>query len=535
MSQKSGRSKLTQRLRESLALVREAEQRGMPLEAVAEEREEAKRLRRLTRREFLGTAAATAGLALVHPLRGYAATSRVAVVGAGLAGLRFAHAMWTVNGIATTVYEANSRLGGRQWTNRGFFAAGQIAEHGGEFISSEHTSMRYLAAQFGLSLDVVNGGADACCSDVAWLDNAYYSMAELGEDLDKVRPALNAAYASAPFPTLYNAYTQAGYALDHMSAADWIDQNVTGGSDSKLGRVLLTDLLAEYGGEPAVQSALNLIYLLGGSGGAGGLAGTDEKYHVKGGNDQIAGNLAKTLPQGSIQTGMSLLALKQNSDGTYTCTFQKGAGTVSVVADHVVLSLPFPQLKKVDLSQAGFSAVKMLCIDNYALGTNAKLALQFNRRPWVNPDGFSGVCYTEPQGFQESWDATVSQPEPSGILERYPGGNAGGANAFPGAAPHGVAPERYAHQFLNGVEAPFPGCQAQYNGKAWLDWWEQDPFIGGAYGCYQVGNYTQFAGVGNERQGNVHFCGEATDLAFQGFMEGAVRSAERLAFHWPRL
>jgi monoamine oxidase len=534
MPQKS-RRRLTQRLRESLALVREAEQRRMPIEAVAEEHEEAKRLRLLTRREFLGAAAtATAGLALARPLRSYGAASRIAVVGAGLAGLRFAHALWTVNGIATTVYEANTRLGGRQWTNRSFFSARQIAEHGGEFISTEHKSMRRLAAQFGLALDDVNGGSDTCCNDVAWLDNSYYFISQLVDDLKKVKPALDAACASAPFPTLYDHYTQAGYALDHMSAADWIDQNVPGGSTSKLGRVLLTDLLAEYGGEPAVQSALNLIYLLGGSGG-GGLAGTDEKYHVKGGNDQIATNLANALPQGSIQAGILLLALKQNSDGTYTCTFQKGAGTVDVVADHVVLSLPFPQLKKVDLSQAGFSAVKMLCIDNYALGTNAKLALQFNSRPWVRPDGYSGVCYTEPQSFQESWDATVSQPGPSGILERYPGGDAGGANAFPGAAAHGVAPAQYAQQFLSAVEAPFPGCQAQYNGKAWLDWWEQDPFIGGAYGCYQVGNWTQFAGIENVRQGNVHFCGEATDLEFQGYMEGAVRSAERLAFHWPRL
>lgn len=44
-----------------------------------------------------------------------------------------------------------------------------------------------------------------------------------------------------------------------------------------------------------------------------------------------------------------------------------------------------------------------------------------------------------------------------------------------------------------------------------------------------------FAGIEKEREGNVHFCGEATDLGFQGYMEGAVRSAERLAFHWPRL
>jgi monoamine oxidase len=202
-----------------------------------------------------------------------------------------------------------------------------------------------------------------------------------------------------------------------------------------------------------------------------------------------------------------------------------------VPADHVVIALPFNQLKKVDLSQAGFSAVKMAAINGYALGTNAKLALQFNSRPWARLDHWSGTCYTAPQDFQLCWDATVAQKGAAGILLRFPGGDAGGANAFRGAAPHGPVPAKYAQDFLTAVEAPFPGCQAAYNGSAWLDWWEQDPFIGGAYGCYQLGNYTAFAGIEDVRQGNVHFCGEQTDLNFQGFMEGALRSAERLALH----
>jgi hypothetical protein len=50
-----------------------------------------------------------------------------------------------------------------------------------------------------------------------------------------------------------------------------------------------------------------------------------------------------------------------------------------------------------------------------------------------------------------------------------------------------------------------------------------------------MGDYTSFAGIEGVREGNVHFCGEQTDLDFQGFMEGAVRSGERLAAHWPSL
>jgi monoamine oxidase len=38
------------------------------------------------------------------------------------------------SGIIATVYEANTRLGGRCWARRGDFAQGQIAERGGELI-----------------------------------------------------------------------------------------------------------------------------------------------------------------------------------------------------------------------------------------------------------------------------------------------------------------------------------------------------------------------------------------------------------------
>ena len=469
----------------------------------------------------------------MDPLPTYAATSRIVVVGAGLAGLRFAHAMWTGKRVATTVYEANTRLGGRVWSNRGFFSDGQVAEHGAEFISSEHKSMRRLAEKFGLRFAVANGGSEPCCDDVSWLDGSYYRTRELNADLTKLVPALIAANQAAPYPTLYNHHTQAGYELDHTSATDWIDRNVEGGVASKLGRVLQTDLLSEYGCEPDMQPALNLIYLLGS--GNGGLVGTDEKYHVIGGNDQIPAMMAAQLPQGSIQVGMMLAALQLDSDGSYTCTFEKGAGTAEVKADHVVLALPFNQLRKVDLERAGFSPIKLAAINKYDLGTNAKLAVQFDSRPWSTEDHWSGSCYTGPDNFQLAWDATVAQKGRAGILNRFPAGSAGGAKAFPGAAAHGPTAARYAQEFLGAVEAPFPGCQKSYNGKTWLDWWDQDPFIGGAYGCYQIGNYTGFAGIENVRQGNVHFCGEQTDLNFQGYMEGAVQSAERLALHWPRL
>ena len=117
----------------------------------------------------------TAGLALPSSLFGatqVATSARVVVVGAGLAGLTCAYRLKR-SGIIATVYEANTRLGGRCWTRRGDFAQGQIAEHGGELIDQGHTTIRHLAQELGLPLDNLlaaepNGSTIFTSTSMAW-------------------------------------------------------------------------------------------------------------------------------------------------------------------------------------------------------------------------------------------------------------------------------------------------------------------------------------------------------------------------------
>ena len=73
--------------------------------------------------------------------------ARVAIVGAGLAGLTAAYRL-AQQGVNVRLYEARDRIGGRCWTARGF-ADGQIAEHGGEFIDTRHVHLIQLARSSG--------------------------------------------------------------------------------------------------------------------------------------------------------------------------------------------------------------------------------------------------------------------------------------------------------------------------------------------------------------------------------------------------
>ena len=116
-----------------------------------------------SRRQFIrGAGLATAALAgapLLRAAKPSGTTAKVVVVGAGLAGLTCAYRLKQA-GVDATIYEANSRVGGRCWTRRGDFLENQIAEHGGELIDQGHTSIRHLAQELRLPGDLE---AASCC------------------------------------------------------------------------------------------------------------------------------------------------------------------------------------------------------------------------------------------------------------------------------------------------------------------------------------------------------------------------------------
>jgi monoamine oxidase len=477
----------------------------------------------LRRRELLAGGAGLAAAAMLSgpATRALAATGpRVVVVGGGLAGLTATYRLKQA-GVRAQLYEASDRLGGRCWTRRGDFAEGQIAEHGGELIDQGHTQTRQLAQELGLALDNLLSGEVNGTDPFYYFDGKPYSFAEATDDLKQIWQQLHKDVSAASYPTLYNSSTQRGRELDAMSIADWIQAYVPGGLKSKLGQLLDVAYNIEYGAETSVQSSLNMLYLLAYSGqGQLRIFGpSNEKYHVRGGNDQIPARLAAAL-QGQITTGAALSSIRRNADGSYRLVFQQGSGSTTVTADRVVLALPFSILRTIDYAKAGFSQVKATAIEQLGMGTNSKLHLQFRDRLW-NSLGCNGETYAD-TGYQNTWEVTRSQAGAGGILVDYTGGKIG--------AGFGTgSPTERAAQFLGQIEPVLPGISARWNGRATIDFWAGYPWTKGSYSYWKVGQYTKFAGAEREAEGNCHFAGEHTSIDFQGYLNGAVESGERAA------
>ena len=536
---RNGRTPLTAQIRHTLWAHAESQRTGVPVEEVLASRRApgtmagAAGADGMPRRDVLraagvlglaGAATALAG----RQSRAAPLGPRVAIVGAGLAGLRAAHWLWKVKGIASTVYEGNTRPGGRCYSLRDHFSNGYVVEHGGALINTDHNAIRNLASSLGLQLDPVYGGSYSGWVDRYWIDGADYPYDAANADWGQVWHAMKNSLKAAPYCQTFDSWTAAGRAIDDQTVDDWLEANVPGGLSSRFARLMQSNVLAEYGLDPEQQSALNLVYLLGwnGQNSLDPINGADEKYSVRGGNDQIVTRMIAELPSGTVKYGQRLTAVKALADGRVRLSFESGAMVTDVSADKAILALPFTTLRDCDLTQSGFSATKLQAIDEQGLGANAKLHIEVSRRPWVE-QGYGGAAYTNKEQFQCGWDDTADQPLPGGVFNFFPGGSQV-STGWAGPA-FGVAPPAQVATYLAQLEPIFPGTTAAYTGRSYRDFWHANPWSKGAYTALRPGQYTRIFGAGALREGNVHFAGEHTSVLFFGYLNGAVESGERAA------
>ncbi len=478
------------------------------------------------RRVFMaqGTALGGAVLAGASPLAGFAADTapmtnmRVAIVGGGLAGLTAAHALRKA-GVEITLYEGSDRLGGRCFSERKAFAEGQIAERGGEFIDAPHTAIIGLVKELGLELDDVLAAEGGAGHSITWLDGAEYTEADATRDFQPVYPLVQAQAKALGDHYGYAGSNQTAKQLDAMSVADWIDRHVPGGRRSKLGRVLNHAYVEEFAVETDRLSAINLVITLRESAqdNFATYADSDQRYHVRGGNDQIVARLADTLV-GNIAMGTRLTRLERIGGGRYRVLTDRNGSTASAEFDRVILALPFTLLRAVDLSGAGFRPLKLRAIRELPMGRSSKLQLQFGERLWRDRE-CNGEVRVE-GSFHSSWEVSRAQPGKAGVLNFWSGGNVAAAvGSMPTQEAAGAA--------LRDIEPVWRGMTARWNGRVIVDVWDRDPWSRGSYSYYPPGYMTTIHGIEPEPEGNCFFAGEHTSLEWQGFLNGAVESGLR--------
>ncbi|KAA9029905.1 flavin monoamine oxidase family protein [Niallia endozanthoxylica] len=448
---------------------------------------------------------------------------RIVIVGAGLAGLTSAYRLKQA-GISAVVYEASNRVGGRCWTKKDAFKDAQIVERGGELIDTAHTNIRALAGELGLVFDDLIEAETLGTKPFYFFDGAPYSFDDATKDFLHIYPQLQQDLAEVGDTTLYHSFTERGFELDHMSIIDYINEMVPGGIDSRFGQLLAVAYTIEYGADADEQSALNLLYLLGYAqkGPLQLYRESDERLRIKGGNEQLAALLAKEL-KGQIVLNSELIKVEQNKKNEVRLFFRNGEKEWEVTADKVILTIPFSLLKMIDYKNANFRTLKKMAIEEMGMAVNTKLHLQFTNRFWREL-GNNGETFSD-TGYQNTFESSRAQKGNSGILVDYTGAET--------AEKMNPADNKELKKITKGVldklEPVLPGSNKNWNGLATIDHWLSNPWSKGSYSFWKVGQYTSFAGIAGEREGNLFFAGEHTSVDFQGYLNGAVETGDRAA------
>lgn len=443
---------------------------------------------------------------------------RVAVVGAGIAGLHCAYRLQQ-SGVNVTLYEAATRVGGRMFTAKDDAYDGQVFELGGELIDSNHATLFALADELGITLD--DRLADAGIQPDVWFVGGEAILeAAIVAQFSAVAPAMADAVTAADNEEDDTAFKQ----LDATTLADWLDENVPAADYAALHALLTAAYRGEFGLETSDQSALNLLYLIGSDEPDPFriFGESDERYHAHEGSQAFPLRLADKLVGGTVKLGTKLTRVSGGGARGFTLELTDvKAGTRSEAhVDHLVLAIPYSVLRRVKLD-VPMSDLKRRIIDELGYGSNAKVMGSFETRVWRNEQKKSGAVTTD-LPLQQAWDSSIGQPGERGILTNFLGGQAG-------VDVGEVDAEQYYTGLLADLEQIFPGTAAAYRvDSARRMHWPSYEFTLGSYTCYKPGQWSFWTHEG-EREGNLHFCGEHTSADFQGWMEGGAETGALVA------
>ena len=468
-----------------------------------------------TRRRFLQTTFAAVGSAAVlRPDSARAAElGPVGIVGGGVAGLTAAYRLQQ-KGVDVELFEASNRLGGRMFTKRNFNRDGMFVELGGELIDTGHKAMIELAKELGLELQNLVEGEMG--HDVYWFEGRSRTEADLLAGLKHLitRVAADAAKlygdddSFSPFARQLDSIPLSGYLAEIPGLENWVLEFIRSAYEP------------EYGLSAESMSCLNLVDFTDTdlTDGFSVFGESDEAWRIKGGNGQVPETLAERLrDKASLQTGKRLGALAMSKD-RIQLSFE-GEEKPREFA-HVILSLPFTQLRKVrGIYDLPLSKEKQRAIREMGYGQNIKIMRGFNSRVWRTQHA-NGAVFADLAKFQNIWETSRGQDGERGILTNLLGGRR--AAEF---HPQSEEPE------LRDINTVFPGTASTYEGKNAVMNWPKVPTHEASYICPLPGQYTWIvaAAAAPECAGRLLFAGEHTSLESCGFMNGGVDSGNRVA------
>ena len=429
----------------------------------------------------------------------------VLVAGAGLAGLSAARDL-VGHGADVTVVEARDRLGGRVWTIRDGFTAGQHAEAGGDMIDESQTEIRTLAGELGLTLTrILRGGFGYVRRNGPGRPHVMARHAEGGWDalagrLEHLARLYRLAEQRWDSPIAAD--------LARRSVAQWLDSV---NADHEL-RATATGLRGFFLADPEELSVIAFVDQFASADEPAGSA----LFRIVGGNDRLPAALGAALGD-RVQLNTELVALSHRGREVRASLKQRRS-VAQITCDYAVLTLPATVLRRVPITPA-LPAQQHDAIARLKYGRATKTLLQFSTRFWRavgRPRAFGSDL-----PFGAVWDGNEEQRGRPGILTLLAGGSASAATQAV-VAKDGIRGLATALDWLGASDASSLLHAQQVV-------WEADPWARGGYAYFDPAFDPALRQWLTRPCGRLFFAGEHTSFRWQGYMNGAVESGRRAA------
>jgi monoamine oxidase len=449
----------------------------------------------------------------------------VVVVGAGLAGLTAARDLLAA-GKSVRVLEARDRVGGK--VHNAKLKNGGVTEVGAEFVGPTQDHVLKMISDLGLkTFKTYNEG-----KSVLWRNDTrlvYAPDPALGGSPPVAEEALFQIAGAQQLLNNWTAEIDVNAPWNDAKAAEWdkisfqdfMNANAPH-PDAQL--VLTSACKGIFSAEPREISLLYLIAYVA-SGGNETTKGTlasviavqngGQESRVVGGTGLIPERLAEKVGSKHITLNAAVSSITKTPTG-YCVESRAG----SVQARQVVVAMPPPLLKSIAFSPALPKARQNL-INGLRLPPIGKGIAVYSTPFWRTSEGLDGQVVSDRGSVKVTFDSSESDGKFGAILGFILGDEMRALDKLPAAEAQKMITSDYVRYF---------GSQAANTTEFVLQRWDLEEFSkGGPVAVAPPGLLKENGHALREAVGGIHFAGTETSVYWTGYMDGAIRSGERVA------